>query len=66
MKRVKIKGMSCNHCVMSVTKALGEIQGVENLSVSLDAGEATFQERAPVDIRLVREKIREAGYEVVE
>ncbi len=66
MKRVKIKGMSCNHCVMSVTKALSEIEGVEDLSVSLDAGEATFQERAPVDIRLVRQKIREAGYEVVE
>lgn len=66
MKRVKIKGMSCNHCVMSVTKALSEIEGVEDLSVSLDAGEATFQERAPVDIRLVREKVKEAGYEVVE
>ncbi len=27
MTTIKIKGMSCQHCVMAVTKALGGIEG---------------------------------------
>lgn len=65
MTEVKIKGMSCNHCVMAVTKALNEIDGVENVEVSLDAGKATFDTEGPVDMGAVKEKISKAGYEVV-
>jgi len=31
MEKIKIQGMSCQHCVMSVTKALGSLPGVKNL-----------------------------------
>ena len=66
MKSVKIKGMSCNHCVMSVQKALSEIEGVKNVEVSLERGEATFDESSPVDMAIVRQKIKDAGYEPVD
>jgi copper chaperone len=65
MATVKIKGMSCNHCVMAVTKALDEIDGVSAVQVDLSKGEATFQETKPVDRNLIRDKIKKAGYEVV-
>jgi copper chaperone len=65
MATVKIKGMSCNHCVMAVTKALNEIDGVSGVQVDLSKGEATFQETKPVDKNLIRDKIKKAGYEVV-
>ena len=65
MATVKIKGMSCNHCVMAVTKALNEIDGVSGVQVDLSKGEATFQETKPVDRNLIRDKIKKAGYEVV-
>jgi copper chaperone len=64
MKTIKIKGMSCNHCVMAVSKALESIAGVDRLRVSLEKGEATFEETGPVDMDLITEKIRKAGYDI--
>jgi len=63
---VKIKGMSCQHCVMAVTKALKEIEGLTEVVVDLDKGQATFSETKPVDITMVKDKIKKAGYEAVE
>lgn len=64
MKTIKIKGMSCQHCVMAVTKALDEIEGIENITVDLERGEASFNETGPVDRETIRERISDAGYEV--
>jgi len=64
MTTIKIKGMSCNHCVMAVSKALKEIDGINNVKVDLNNGEATFDEIKPVDVAVVRERIKKAGYEV--
>lgn len=65
MAKVKIKGMSCQHCVMAVTKALKEIEGLQDITVDLASGEATFSETVPVDPATIKEKIKKAGYEVV-
>ncbi|SDO37448.1 heavy-metal-associated domain-containing protein [Desulforhopalus singaporensis] len=43
MESIKIKGMSCQHCVGSVTKALQGIEGISQVSVDLDNGKATFE-----------------------
>ncbi|MBN1615118.1 MAG: heavy-metal-associated domain-containing protein [Deltaproteobacteria bacterium] len=64
MKTIRVKGMSCDHCVMAVTKALGSVEGVSNVRVDLASGEASFDETKPVDINLVAERIRKAGYEI--
>ncbi len=63
MKTVKIKGMSCLHCVKAVKKALEEIEGIDNVTIDLSTGEAVFEETHPVDADLIKEKIRKAGYE---
>ena len=65
MTAIKIKGMSCNHCVMAATKALNEVDGISNVSVDLEKGEAAFDEATPVDINIIKEKIKNAGFEVV-
>ena len=31
MTTIKIRGMSCQHCVMAVTKALGAIDGIKDV-----------------------------------
>lgn len=64
MKTIKIKGMSCQHCVKAVTKALNDIEGINNVTVDLSKGEASFEESKPVEDRIVFESIRKAGYEV--
>jgi len=65
MKKIRIQGMSCNHCVMAVTKALTGIEGIQDVQVDLKTGEATFEETAPVDPEVIKRRISEAGYDVV-
>ena len=65
MAKIKINGMSCNHCVMAVTKALNEIEGIKNVKVNLAKGEAAFDEVKPVDMDIVKKAIKKEGYEVV-
>lgn len=55
MERLKINGMSCQHCVGSVKKVLEDISGLSQITVDLDAGEATFENED-----VVREDIRSA------
>ena len=66
MRTIKVKGMTCDHCVMAVTRALEGVTGVKNVKVNLKKGEATFEEAGPVDMKVVRERIDDAGYEVTE
>jgi copper chaperone len=64
MATVKIKGMRCGHCVASVTKALSDIDGVKNVQVNLERGEATFDEAKPVDAATIKKVISGIGFEV--
>lgn len=64
IKTIKIKGMSCNHCVMAVTRALQSVSGIEHVNVDLGKGEASFDEGKSVDMAIVQEKIKKAGFEV--
>ncbi|MGD9819331.1 MAG: heavy-metal-associated domain-containing protein [Desulfomonilaceae bacterium] len=61
---IKIKGMSCQHCVMGVTKAINSVQGTKDVKVNLEKGEATFSHEAPIDVQEVTQKIVKAGFEV--
>ncbi len=64
MKTVKIKGMSCQHCVMAVTKALRAVAGVTDVRVNLESGEAVIDEEKTVDMKALEEAVKKAGYEV--
>ena len=62
---LKIKGMSCQHCVMSVTKALNQLNGVQNVQVNLEKGEVQFENTKAVATDQIVKAITNAGYEVV-
>ena len=66
MKSIKIKGMSCQHCVMAVTKALAALDGVKDVNVDLKSGVATYEEVKAVDPKMVAAAVKKAGYEIVE
>ena len=66
MRRVEIKGMSCQHCVQAVTQALQQLEGISKVDVSLEQGEARYEEENPVDRDTVRDAVRKAGYEAGE
>jgi len=40
---IQIQGMTCNHCVMRVQKALAELPGVRKAAVTLQPGQATVE-----------------------
>ena len=61
---VKVKGMSCNHCVMAVSKALNQIDGVSNVQVDLEKGEATLEHGASVEMAQIKQQIEKAGYQL--
>ncbi len=62
---VKVKGMSCQHCVMSVTKGLTQLDGIKNVQVDLAKGEVRFDNIKEVASSRIQKAIEEAGYEVV-
>ena len=66
MTTIKVKGMSCQHCVASVTKALSEIKGITDVQVNLEKGEANFNEKSPVAMDTIKNAITKIGFEVVE
>lgn len=66
MRSIRIKGMSCQHCVMAVTRALSAVEGIKDVNVDLKSGVATYEEGKKVDPMVVEAAIKMAGYEVVE
>lgn len=42
-KEIKVQGMSCGHCVKSVTEIISEINGVTSVEVSLAKASATLE-----------------------
>ena len=67
MKRVVIPigGMTCQHCVASVTKALSGKPGVSEVSVNLARGEAMVSGES-LDIPNLRAAVEELGFDAGE
>lgn len=63
-----VSGMTCGHCVASVTEEVSAIDGVDSVAVRLNAGgvsRVTVTSREPLRPASVRAAIDEAGYELV-
>ena len=59
-----VTGMTCGHCVNSVTEEVSQIPGVTGVDVDLASGGLTVTSEQPVDEAAVRTAVEEAGYEV--
>jgi copper chaperone len=59
-----VTGMTCGHCVTSVTEEVSQIPGVTAVDVDLASGGVTVTSEGPVDEAAVRAAVEEAGYEV--
>ena len=58
-----VKGMTCDHCVLSVREEVEEVDGVTAVDVDLPSGRMVVS-GAGVDDAEVRAAVEEAGYEV--
>ena len=59
-----VTGMTCGHCVASVTEEVSEVPGVTDVDVVLETGQLTVTSEAPVDRAAVEAAVAEAGYQV--
>jgi copper chaperone CopZ len=59
---LRIEGMTCGHCVRSVTKALSEVPGVSLAQVDLDVGTATIEHDGSVTESSLIAAVQEDGY----
>ena len=61
---LKVKGMSCQHCVMSVKKTLNQLDGIQNIEIDLQKGEVRFDNTKAIPADRIAKAITDAGYEV--
>ena len=59
-----VAGMTCAHCVASVTEELSEIPGVEDVQVDLGSGAVTVTSNQPVSAEAVKAAVEDAGYQI--
>lgn len=57
-----VTGMTCEHCVASVTEEVSAIPGVTAVAVDLASGAVTVTADQPVADEAVRAAVDEAGY----
>ncbi|NUS73249.1 MAG: heavy-metal-associated domain-containing protein [Corynebacteriales bacterium] len=60
-----VKGMTCGHCVSSVTAEITAIDGVSDVSVDLATGQVNVTSDKELNEREVAAAIDEAGYELI-
>jgi copper chaperone len=60
-----VTGMTCGHCVASVTDEVSAIEGVTGVQVDLPTGKVTVSSAAPLAEADVRAAVDEAGYQLV-
>ncbi len=64
VKQLDVKGMNCDHCVMTVKRAVSSVTGSEDVQVDLSSGKVTFDFDSD-NIEAVKQAIIEKGYEVI-
>ena len=57
-----VNGMTCSHCVASVTEEITELRGVTDVEVDLDSGAVVVTSDTPLETDAVRAAVEEAGY----
>lgn len=62
---LNVKGMSCQHCVKAVEENVGQLTGVEKVTVQLDKGSVdVIYKEDQVSIDKIKDTIEDQGYDV--
>ena len=60
----KVTGMTCGHCVASVTEEVSKLDNVSGVDIDLANAAVTVHSDAPVDRAAFAAAVDEAGYQV--
>ncbi|AEE96452.1 heavy-metal-associated domain-containing protein [Mahella australiensis] len=59
-----VKGMSCDHCVKNIEKAVKTLDGVDDVRADLDTKKVTVKYSGDVNGEDIKKAINDAGYNV--
>lgn len=63
-KQFAINGMSCNHCVANVEKAINQLDGIDKVKINLKKNQGVVKfDEAQVSADQIAAAVTEAGYE---
>lgn len=62
--KLKVDGMSCQHCVAAVTKALEEV-GAKKVEIDLDTKAVLVDHEESLSLEQMKEAIEDQGYDVL-
>lgn len=63
---IKVKGMSCGHCVTAVEGSVSDLDGVQEVKVNLDDGKVSVQfDSQKVQVKQIKEAIEDQGYDII-
>jgi len=63
---IKVEGMSCEHCVKSVTKAVSALPGIREVVVNLSVGTVTVEHDSVLSpLEKIMFEIEDLGYDVI-
>ena len=64
---IKVEGMTCQHCVQTITKSLKKISGLNFIAVNLDNKEVRVRfDENETNLQEITKKIVEVGFELPE
>lgn len=65
IRTLTVEGMSCSHCENAIKKSVGELNGVNNVTVDLKEKKVMVEfDTERVSIEIIRDTIEDQGYEV--
>ncbi|MBT32647.1 MAG: heavy metal-associated domain-containing protein [Thalassobius sp.] len=62
--KIKVKGMTCNHCKANVERNINAMDGVKSATVNLESEEVTIS-GDKLDLEKIKHKVDDIGYEFV-
>ena len=65
-KDIQVEGMTCGHCVETVTQAVNSLDGISQVSVDLDKKQVSVEfDESRTNPDAISSKITEVGFEVI-
>jgi copper chaperone len=59
-----VVGMTCGHCVASVTEEVSEVDGITSVDVDLATGRLTVASDAAIDAHAIKRAVETAGFQL--
>ena len=61
-QKLSVPNITCNHCVMTIKREIGEIDGVSNVDGDPDKKEITVEWSAPASLEKIKSVLNEINY----